>query len=450
MAKSSGKIVYLCSDCGAEFPKWYGKCPTCGEWGTLSEYHVPREGKRASREVRESVPLTDILLEKESPRTSTEIPEVDRVLGGGFLPASVVLLGGNPGIGKSTLALQMVAKLSDPVLYISAEESEEQIALRARRLGIDSKQLTLTGENRWESIREQLSVQKTKYFVVDSIQTVYTDILDTLPGTISQLRECGQGVLDVSKTRNLTAVIIGHVTKEGVIAGPKTLEHMVDTVLYLEGDPRHDYRILRATKNRFGTTNEMGVFEMTFKGLKEVANPSELFLADRKDGVAGSAVLASVEGSRPILVEVQALVSNASFGTPQRNVTGFHIRRLAMLLAVLEKRLNFPMGTKDVFVNFVGGMRIDEPAADLAVISAIASSFKDKPIPPGTVLVGEVGLGGELRPVSRIEKRIQEARQLRFGTFVGPLSSVKKLKGKVPGISVHGAESVDSAFEILF
>ncbi|MEE9166332.1 MAG: DNA repair protein RadA [Candidatus Neomarinimicrobiota bacterium] len=450
MARTSTRITFLCSECGADSPKWFGKCPACGEWGTLKEYRLPGEGKRTAREPRESVPLTDILVEKEAPRTTTGIPEVDRVLGGGFLPASVVLLGGNPGIGKSTLALQMVANLSHPVLYISAEESEEQIAIRARRLGVDSKHLILTGENRWEAIGEHLSLQRSRFFIVDSIQTIYTDSLDSLPGTLSQLRECGQRILDITKTRGMIAVVIGHVTKEGVIAGPKMLEHMVDTVLYLEGDMRHDYRILRAVKNRFGPTNEIGVFEMTSRGLKEVANPSELFLAERKDGVSGSAVLASVEGSRPILVEVQALVSNASFGTPQRNVTGFDLRRLAMLLAVLEKRLGFPMGTKDVFVNFVGGMRIDEPSADLAVISAVASSFKDRPISPGTALAGEVGLAGELRSVSRMEERIREAKQLQFGRFVGPASSLNKVKRKISGISVRGAESVESAFEILF
>lgn len=375
---------------------------------------------------------------------------MDRVLGGGFLSASVVLLGGNPGIGKSTLALQMVANLDDPVLYVSAEESEEQIALRARRLHIASKSVTLTGENRWETISEQLSVLKGRYFIIDSIQTIYADTVDSLPGTVSQIRECGQGILDVCKSRNVTAILIGHVTKEGIIAGPKMLEHLVDTVLYLEGDTRHDYRILRSVKNRFGPTNEVGVFEMTAGGLKEVANPSDLFLSDRKEGVPGSAVVASMEGSRPILIEVQALVSNANFGTPQRNVTGFDIRRLAMLLAVLEKRMKFPVATKDVFVNLVGGMRIEEPAADLAVISAVASSFKDRPIPPGIALVGEVGLVGELRPVSRLAERIREAKQLQFETVIAPSSSVAKLNKKISRISVVAADSVRSAFEIMF
>jgi len=450
MAKFSSKTVFLCSECGNDFPKWYGKCPACNEWGTLKEYSVPSTGRRATREFRESTSLEEILFEKDIHHATSGLPEVDRVLGGGFLSGSVVLLGGHPGIGKSTLALQIVSDIDSSVLYISAEENEEQIALRAQRLNIKSKHINISGENCWEGIVDQLSRQKVKYFIIDSIQTIYTDVLDSLPGTISQIRECGQRILEICKTRNITAIVIGHVTKGGVIAGPKMLEHMVDTVLYLEGEFQHDYRILRAVKNRFGPTNEVGVFEMTSKGMKEVDNPSELFLAERLDGVAGSTVLASVEGSRPILIEVQALVSNASFGTPQRNVTGFDIRRLSMLLAVLEKRLRFPMGMKDVFVNFVGGMRVDEPAADLAVISAIASNFKDKPVLPGTAMVGEVGLGGELRPVSFLEKRIQETKQLQFQTFIGPTSSVKKLKSKVSGITILEADSVESAFDILF
>ena len=450
MAKARTKIVYLCAECGEDFPKWHGKCPSCGAWGTLQEYSVPSDRKRRKRDFKESTRLSDLLYEKEIQRAATGIPEVDRVLGGGFLPGSVVLLGGNPGIGKSTLAVQVVGGLSETVLYVSAEENEEQIALRAKRLNVDSEYLMLTGENRWEGIGEQLSLTKARYFVIDSIQTVYTDSLDSLPGTISQIRECGQKILDLCKTRRVTAVVIGHVTKEGVIAGPKMLEHMVDTVLYLEGDSRYDYRILRAAKNRFGPTNEIGVFEMTSTGLEEVTNPSELFLAERKEGVTGSAVVPTMEGSRPILVEVQALVSNANFGTPQRNVTGFDMRRLAMLLAVLEKRLKFPVTTKDVFVNFVGGMRVDEPAADLAVITAVASSLKEKPIPPRTALIGEVGLGGELRAVSQLDKRIQEAQQLGFEEMIGPISSVNKLEKKSRKISIRGFDSVQDIFERLF
>ena len=416
----------------------------------MKEFTVSTNGKRSQREPRKTVPLQDVLYGDELERATTGIPEVDRVLGGGILPGSVILLGGNPGIGKSTLALQAVAGLKQNVLYVSAEESEDQIALRARRLAIDSDKLTLTGENRWEGIEEQLSVVKPAYLIIDSIQTIYSDGNDSLPGAVGQIRECGQKILERCKSSKLSAVVIGHVTKDGIIAGPRMLEHMVDTVLYLEGDGRHDYRLLRAVKNRFGSTSEVGVFEMTEKGLVEVANPSELFLAERNADVAGSAVVPSMEGSRPILVEVQALTSNANFGTPQRNVTGFDIRRLAMLLAVLEKRLGFPVSTKDVFVNFVGGLRIDEPAADLAVISAIASSLNDSPLPADTVLVGEVGLGGELRGASNLERRMEEAKQLGFKSIIAPVTSVKKLKGKSKGIKLQGVKSVREAFDLLF
>lgn len=450
MAQSKSKITFLCSDCGNDFPKWHGKCPSCGEWGTVKEFTVSTNGKRSRREPRKTVPLQDVLYGDELERATTGIPEVDRVLGGGILPGSVILLGGNPGIGKSTLALQAVAGLKQNVLYVSAEESEDQIALRARRLAIDSDKLTLTGENCWEGIEEQLSVVKPAYLIIDSIQTIYSDGNDSLPGAVGQIRECGQKILERCKSSKLSAVVIGHVTKDGIIAGPRMLEHMVDTVLYLEGDGRHDYRLLRAVKNRFGSTSEVGVFEMTEKGLVEVENPSELFLAERNADVAGSAVVPSMEGSRPILVEVQALTSNANFGTPQRNVTGFDIRRLAMLLAVLEKRLGFPVSTKDVFVNFVGGLRIDEPAADLAVISAIASSLNDSPLPADTVLVGEVGLGGELRGASNLERRMEEAKQLGFKSIIAPVTSVKKLKGKSKGIKLQGVKSVREAFDLLF
>ncbi len=415
----------------------------------MKEFTVSTNGKRSRREPRKTVPLQDVLYGDELERATTGIPEVDRVLGGGILPGSVILLGGNPGIGKSTLALQAVAGLKQNVLYVSAEESEDQIALRARRLAIDSDKLTLTGENCWEGIEEQLSVVKPAYLIIDSIQTIYSDGNDSLPGAVGQIRECGQKILERCKSSKLSAVVIGHVTKDGIIAGPRMLEHMVDTVLYLEGDGRHDYRLLRAVKNRFGSTSEVGVFEMTEKGLVEVANPSELFLAERNADVAGSAVVPSMEGSRPILVEVQALTSNANFGTPQRNVTGFDIRRLAMLLAVLEKRLGFPVSTKDVFVNFVGGLRIDEPAADLAVISAIASSLNDSPLPADTVLVGEVGLGGELRGASHLERRMEEAKQLGFKSIIAPVTSVKKLKGKSKGIKLQGVKSVREAFDLL-
>ncbi|MDP7565024.1 MAG: DNA repair protein RadA, partial [Candidatus Marinimicrobia bacterium] len=355
MPQLKSKTVYLCSACGNDHPKWHGQCPSCNEWGTLGEFKVSKKRKKGSGGLaRDSRKLTDILQGDEAKRIPTGIAEMNRVLGGGLLPGSLILLGGNPGIGKSTLALQILPAFSKPVLYVSAEESEEQIGLRARRLNVSSDTLHLSSENRLEGILDQVSLIQPELLVIDSIQTVFSDALDSLPGSVSQIRECGQQLLQLAKQRNIAVMIIGHVTKEGIIAGPKMLEHMVDIVLYIEGDDRHDHRILRSAKNRFGTSNEVGIFQMESNGLIEVKNPSELFLAERRDDISGSTIFPSLEGSRPILVEVQALVSNANFGTPQRNVNGFDFKRLAMLLAVLEKRLGTHMGTKDVFVNLVG------------------------------------------------------------------------------------------------
>lgn len=383
-------------------------------------------------------------------RISVGISEMDRVLGGGLLAGSLVLLGGNPGIGKSTLALQILPAFEQSVLYVSAEESEDQIGLRAKRLGVNSKWLHLSSENRIGGILDQVSIIQPQLLVVDSIQTVFSDELDSLPGSVSQIRECGQQFLQLAKQKGIAILIIGHVTKEGVIAGPKMMEHMVDTVLYLEGDDRHDHRILRSAKNRFGTTNEVGIFQMDSHGLVEVDNPSELFLAEKRDDITGSTIFPSLEGSRPILVEVQALVSNANFGTPQRNVNGFDFKRLAMLLAVLEKRLGTHMGTKDVFVNLVGGLKIDDPAADLAVIAAVASGARDKLIDGSVILIGEVGLGGEVRSVSRLEARIAEAKSLGFKMVIAPVANVKRLKQATKGIKVIGISNVGEAFHHLF
>ena len=313
-----------------------------------------------------------------------------------------------------------------------------------------SKTLNLSSENRIQGILDQVSLVQPELIVVDSIQTVYSEELDSLPGSISQIRECGQQLLQLAKQKGIAVLIIGHVTKEGAIAGPKMLEHLVDTVLYLEGDDRYDHRILRSVKNRFGTTNEVGIFQMGAKGLKEVDNPSELFLAERQENITGSTVFPSLEGSRPILVEVQALISNANFGTPQRNVNGFDFKRLAMLLAVLEKRLGIQMGTKDVFVNFVGGLKIDDPAADLAVITAVASGSRDKFISNSVVLIGEVGLGGEVRSVSRLEERINEAKSLGFKSVIAPIANMKRLKNSPKGIKISGVSNVGEAFHNLF
>ncbi|HIM27187.1 MAG TPA: DNA repair protein RadA [Candidatus Marinimicrobia bacterium] len=451
MAKSKVRIVFLCSSCGDEFAKWHGQCPSCSEWGTLSEYKVNTKSRaRSNGRPRATTKLIDLLEKGEIKRNKTGIPEVDRVLGGGFLPGSMILLGGSPGVGKSTLALQIIPGLESNVLYVSAEESEDQLALRAKRLGIDSNMIQLSSENNAQVILDQVAHIKPQLLILDSIQNIYSENIDSIPGSPSQIRECGQLFLTLAKQNGVSVIVIGHVTKEGIIAGPKMLEHMVDTVLYLEGDSRLDHRVLRSVKNRFGTTNEVGIFQMNERGLEEVSNPSELFLAERATEVPGSAVFPALEGTRPILVEVQALVSNANFGTPQRNANGIDYKRLAMLLAVLEKRLGMVMGTKDVFVNLVGGLRISDPTADLAVIAALGSSAKDSIIPQNTVLVGEVGLAGEVRSVAKLDKRVAETEALGFKRIIVPKSSLKRFKRSSTKIKVLGVSSVREVFGYLF
>lgn len=451
MVKYKSKTVYLCSACGEDFPKWNGQCPKCKEWGTLSEYQVRQDrAQQNTGPQRDSVVLTDVLNRSPGHRIRTGIGEVNRVLGGGLLEGSLILLGGNPGIGKSTLALQLVPNLNQIVLYVSAEESEDQIALRAKRLGIQLDSLFLSSENNINRILDQFSLVKPKVVIIDSIQTVYSDSLDSLPGSASQIRECGQRFLQAAKMGNITVIIIGHVTKEGIIAGPKMLEHMVDTVLYLEGEERQDHRILRSVKNRFGTTNEVGIFHMERTGLMEVTNPSEIFLAERQEETSGSAIFPSMEGSRPILVEVQALVSKTNFGIPQRNVNGFDYKRLAMLLAVLEKRVGILMGTSDVFVNLVGGLKVDDPAADLAVIGAVASSARNILISPQIALVGEIGLGGEIRSVSHFEKRVKETASLGFKELLAPAVNINRMQEKMSSITLKPVKTVRDAFKLLF
>ncbi len=451
MAKSKVRIVFLCSSCGDEFAKWHGQCPSCSEWGTLSEYKVNTKSRaRSNGRPRATTKLIDLLEKGEIKRNKTGIPEVDRVLGGGFLPGSMILLGGSPWVGKSTLALQIIPGLESNVLYVSAEESEDQLALRAKRLGIDSNMIQLSSENNAQVILDQVAHIKPQLLILDSIQNIYSENIDSIPGSPSQIRECGQLFLTLAKQNGVSVIVIGHVTKEGIIAGPKMLEHMVDTVLYLEGDSRLDHRVLRSVKNRFGTTNEVGIFQMNERGLEEVSNPSELFLAERATEVPGSAVFPALEGTRPILVEVQALVSNANFGTPQRNANGIDYKRLAMLLAVLEKRLGMVMGTKDVFVNLVGGLRISDPTADLAVIAALGSSAKDSIIPQNTVLVGEVGLAGEVRSVAKLDKRVAETEALGFKRIIVPKSSLKRFKRSSTKIKVLGVSSVRELFGYLF
>ena len=449
MANKKNKVNFLCSACGDDFPKWNGQCPSCKEWGTLSEFKVLGKKKNTKTEYRDYRPLNDILEAEPGKRLTTGIIEADRVLGGGLLPGSLLLLGGNPGVGKSTLALHICSDIIKPVLYVSAEESEEQIAIRAKRINVESKNLHLSSENDLNGILTHIDRISPALVIIDSIQTILNSDLDSLPGSPSQIRDCGQKFLEVSKQKNVIIIIIGHVTKEGTIAGPKMLEHMVDTVLYLEGDDRYEHRILRSAKNRFGATNEVGIFHMNEGGLNEVTNPSEMFLSERSKNIPGTCIYPSLEGTRPILIEVQALVSTANFGTPQRNVNGFDFRRLAMLLAVLEKRMELVMGMKDVFINLVGGLKVDDPAADLSILCAIASSFMDKPIDENIVFMGEIGLAGEVRSISRLGHRLSEVMALGFSGAVVPEASMNN-KVKKSKLKIYPVISVRQAFDILF
>ena len=451
MSKSKVKTVFLCSSCGDQFAKWNGQCPSCDEWGTLSEYKVNVKSRSKSNgQTKSPSNLVDVLKDGVVKSQKTGIREVDRVLGGGVLPGSMILLGGSPGIGKSTLALQIIPGLKYSVLYVSAEESEEQLALRAKRLNLPAKNIKLSTENNIEVIIDQLTLTSPKLLIIDSIQNIYSDNVDSIAGSPSQIRECGQQLLAIAKQNKVSVIVIGHVTKEGIIAGPRMLEHMVDTVLYLEGDSRFDHRILRSIKNRFGTTNEVGIFQMNELGLDEVSNPSQFFLSERTLEVPGSAIFPALEGTRPLLVEVQALVSNANFGTPQRNSNGIDYKRLAMLLAVLEKRIGMPIGAKDVFINLVGGFHMSDPSTDLAVIIAVASSAKDFTIPNNTVLAGEVGLSGELRSIPNLDKRIKESEALGFTNIIAPKSNLKRLKNLDYKIKVLGFHNVKEVLNHLF
>ena len=441
------KKVYLCSACGDDFPKWNGQCPSCKEWGTLSDFTISKN--KIKRDIKDSYALNDILKNEPAKRMNTSLAEVDRVLGGGLLPGSLILLGGSPGVGKSTLSLHICSELNQKSLYFSAEESEEQVAIRARRLEIKTENLFLSGESELNGIITHINRMEPKFVIIDSIQTTFNSDLDSLPGSPSQIKDCGQKFLEIAKSKNITILIVGHVTKEGTIAGPKMLEHMVDTVLYLEGDDRYDHRILRSSKNRFGATHEVGIFQMDESGLSEIKNPSEIFLEERNANVSGTSIYPSLEGTRPILIEIQALVTNANYNVPQRNVTGFNYKRLGMLIAVLEKRMGLAMGTKDIFVNLVGGLRIDDPAADLSIISAIASSTMDKYIEKDIILCGEVGLTGEVRSISRLNQRITEALSLGFKKAIVPSYGMKE-KLKNVDMDLYPVKNVKETFKILF
>ncbi|MEW6061972.1 MAG: DNA repair protein RadA [Bacteroidota bacterium] len=450
MAKSNTK--YVCQSCGYVSPRWIGKCPNCNEWNTfVEEAPVPASIARKSGGVSSKlnpIPLSEVDTITDV-RFPTGIAEFDRVLGGGIVSGSVILLGGDPGIGKSTLMLQVALHLKKKViLYVTGEESPKQVKLRAERLGNISDTIQLLAETNLEIVADIIERATPDLVIVDSIQTLFHPNLESAPGSVGQVRESTALLTRIAKTKHVPIILIGHVTKEGVIAGPRVIEHMVDTVLQFEGERHYAYRILRGIKNRFGSTNEIGIFEMHDTGLREVLNPSEVFLSERTYGASGATIVASMEGTRPILIEVQALVSTSNYGMPQRTATGFDLRRLSMVLAVLDKRVGINTGAHDVFVNVAGGIRIDEPAADLGVATSIVSSLRDIPVDSQTVAIGEIGLGGEIRTIAHCDKRVQEAAKLGFKAIIIPKTNAKKMKSS-NGITIIGVETIQEAMKQL-
>ncbi|HEY4390536.1 MAG TPA: DNA repair protein RadA [Paenibacillus sp.] len=448
------KTKFFCTDCGYESPKWYGKCPGCGAWNSMveeTEKVVKTQGISSGIFHTKEKPLPIINIESgREPRILTGIGELNRVLGGGIVPGSLVLVGGDPGIGKSTLLLQTSNEMANSgrkVLYVSGEESVRQTKLRAERLGALSPNLYVMCESSIDGIEEAINEVKPDFLVIDSIQTVYMPEVTSAPGSVSQVRECTARFMRVAKGQGIATVLVGHVTKEGAIAGPRMLEHMVDCVLYFEGERHHSYRLLRAVKNRFGSTNEMGIFEMNEAGLEEVLNPSELFLSERPLGVAGSTVVASMEGTRPMLVELQALVASTLFPSPRRMATGVDHNRMNLIIAVLEKRMGMFLQNQDAYVNLAGGVKLDEPAVDLAIAVSIASSFRDVPTKPYDVVFGEVGLTGEVRAVSRVEQRVKEAAKLGFKRVILPEKSLKGWQGPKE-IELIGVNTVADALAV--
>jgi DNA repair protein RadA/Sms len=452
---SRTRTKYVCQQCGMESPGYYGRCPNCGTWDSMVETierpatPATRARRDGARPTNHAVALRDVQATGEE-RIALPIEEFSRVLGGGLVPGSLVLIGGDPGIGKSTLLLQ-VAAMRDfrrgPVLYVSAEESAQQVKLRAQRLGLVPEGLLVLAETDMHEILRVIDDVKPGLVVVDSIQTVYLSDLTSAAGSVAQVRECTARLMQFAKTSDVPVFIVGHVTKEGAIAGPRVLEHMVDAVLYLEGDRYYQYRILRAVKNRFGSTDEVGVFEMADAGLREVLNPSQAFLQERSGNAAGSAVAVPLEGSRPLLIELQALTTPTSFGLPRRTANGFDINRLQMLIAVLTRRVGMSLGDQDVFVNVVGGLRLAEPAADLGVVVAIASSYRERPVDSRAVLIGEVGLSGELRSVSQLDRRLNEAHKLGFKRAILPASSHRAPSSRIAGLELHRASTAAEAIE---
>lgn len=455
MAKGKA-TVFFCQNCGYESSKWLGQCPGCREWNTFVEEVIDKKSVSSSGKLKSSlqkaevVPLSKVKASDDE-RITTEMKELDRVLGGGVVKGSLVLVGGDPGIGKSTLLLQVCRNLSNrnlPILYVSGEESLQQIKIRAQRIGEFSDSLKLLCETNLNTIRETIEREKPQIVVIDSIQTMYNESVTSAPGSVSQVREATGVFMQIAKGMGISIFIVGHVTKEGVVAGPRVLEHMVDTVLYFEGDRHQSYRILRGVKNRFGSTNEIGVFEMQHEGLVEVENPSEFMLSGKPEGASGSVVACSMEGTRPILLEVQALICRTSFGMPRRTATGTDYNRVNLLMAVLEKRLGMDLANCDAYVNIAGGIRMNEPAIDLGIVLSIMSSHFDKPINEKTICFGEVGLSGEVRGVSMAEQRVQEARKLGFETCILP-QVCKDVMGDMMGITLIGVKNVKEALEAI-
>jgi DNA repair protein RadA/Sms len=448
------KTIFTCQNCGYQSPKWLGRCPECGTWNSLVEEILESSEKTRSKKrgPQDTPQRMDTITLEEQNRYKTTLSEFDRTLGGGVVPGSLVLIGGDPGIGKSTLVLQAVQRLAQQgfrTLYISGEESTQQIKLRARRLSIDSPEIYLLCATCLEDMIGRLDDLAPRIIVIDSIQTIYTETLGSSPGSISQVREVTGKLMNLAKRSGMALFIIGHVTKEGAIAGPKVLEHLVDTVLYFEGDGSHTYRILRSVKNRFGPTNEIGAFEMTDEGLKEVPNPSDIFLEEKTQDVSGSVVISCMEGTRPVLIELQALVCSSSLALPRRTAIGVDPNRVNLLAAVLSKRGRINLSNNDIFINVAGGIRIDEPAIDLGIVATIASSFLNKPIQRNTLVFGEVGLSGEVRAVSQAETRMKEAMKMGFSRVILSNKSIKSMKSKA-GIELIGISSIQDLLEVLF
>lgn len=454
MAKQ--KSIYFCRNCGAQSTKWIGKCPSCGEWNTYEEEIIQKSSAKTSftnpLSAKKAEPhhISEILTAKED-RIDLLNGEINRVLGGGLVKGSIVLIGGEPGIGKSTLLLQLALGLKkEKILYVSGEESERQLKMRADRLTYEQSNCFILSETNTQNILEEVEKMQADLLIIDSIQTLYSSLLESTAGSISQIRQAAAEIQNYAKQKNIPAFLVGHITKDGALAGPKVLEHMVDTVLQFEGEQNHGYRILRTTKNRYGSTSEIGIFEMHNKGLREVKNPSEILLSHQEENLSGIAIAATIEGMRPMLIETQALVSPSPYGHPQRTVTGFDNKRLGILLAVLEKRGGFKLGIKDVFLNIAGGIRVDDPAIDLAVVCAIISSYEDIPIEQKSCFAAEVGLSGEIRPVNKIEQRISEAEKLGFENIFVSKNNAKNLKTMYPNIKIHSVKRIEEVFELLF